>query len=161
VAFWKRDQLAGVLYVHRREPGEFHLPGEEYENETEHMFLDDAGEWQSRGSGGSGWVNVFDPPRDLLDKYLVFGTGTSGYGDGDDAVNYTGGICSRSVAAVETTDPHGTRREGIDHDRPFFLTGVHGTGRVRILGHDGEALRSWTGEELTLVVGSDRWDDTA
>ena len=124
------------------------------------MFLDDDGEWYSSGSGGGSWVNVFDPPRELLDKYLVLGTGISGSGDGDDVLNFTGGICSRSVAAVETTDMQGTRREAILPDRPFFLTGVHGSGRVRILGYDGVVLRSWTGDELSFAVGFERWDNS-
>ena len=50
-----------------------------------------------------------------------------------------------------------TRREAIHPDRPFFLTGVHGSGRVRILGYDGEVLRSWTGDELSFAVGFERW----
>ncbi len=104
VATWQGDRHAAVLYVHRLAPGEFDSPGEEYEDETEHLVLHDDGHWRSTNSGGGNWLNVFDPPLDLLEKYVVLGTGITGSGDGDDAVSFIGGLCSRAVAAVETTD---------------------------------------------------------
>jgi len=75
VATWHDDRDAAVLYVYRQEPDEFDLPGEEYEDETQHLLRGDDGQWTSAGSGGANWVNVFDPPVDLLEKYVVLGTG--------------------------------------------------------------------------------------
>jgi hypothetical protein len=65
------------------------FPGDEYENEIEHLIRED-GAGLSTGSGGRGWVNVLDPPQDLLEKYIVLGTGISGYGDEDDSMFFTG-----------------------------------------------------------------------
>ncbi|MGI8778179.1 MAG: hypothetical protein ACR2LJ_12555 [Acidimicrobiales bacterium] len=33
--------------------------------------MDEGGEWTSTGSGGGDWVNVFNPPVELLEKYVV------------------------------------------------------------------------------------------
>ncbi len=104
VAMWEGGTDAAVLYVHRMLPGEFDLPGEQYEDETQHMVRDDDGHWVSAGSGRGNWVNVFEPPSDLLHKYVVLGTGISGSGDGDSAIYFTGGLCSAVVASVETVD---------------------------------------------------------
>lgn len=155
VAMWQGDKDAAVLYVHRQMPADFDLPGDEYEDETEHLVRGDDGEWISTGSGGGNWVNVFDPPRDLLEKYVVLGTGTTGSGDGDDAINSTGGLCSSAVAAVETTDRYGTQTYAVDPGRPFFVVGVHGSGHVRILDRSGQVLRGRTGAVLEFDVGDD------
>jgi len=156
VASWAGGRYAAVLYVCRQEDGEFDFPGDEYENEIEHLVRE-GDDWFSTGSGGGGWVNALDPPRDLLDKYVVLGTGTSGFGDEEEAMFFTGGLCSAAVAAVETTDLDGVRHVQVDPSRPFFLTGVRGRGQVRVLGGEGEVLRSWTGEPLEWKVGDDPW----
>jgi hypothetical protein len=156
VASWTGPRYAAVLYVCRHQPGEYDFPGDEYENEIEHLIRADDG-WLSTGSGGGGWVNALDPPRDLLDKYVALGTGTSGFSDDHDAIFFTGGLCSTAVASVETSDLDGVRRIELDAARPFFLTGIRGQGRIRILGRDGEVLRSWTGDALEWDVGDDPW----
>jgi hypothetical protein len=153
VAMWSGERDAAVLYAHRRTPGDFDLPGDEYEDETEHLVLADDGEWMSTGSGGGNWVNVFDPPVELLEKYVVLGTGTTGSGDDDEAIYFTGGLCSSIVAVVETTDRRGTRSYEIDPARPFFVVGIHGSGRVRILDSKGNALSGRTGEPLEYEIG--------
>jgi hypothetical protein len=153
LATWQDDRDAAVLYVHRRMPGDFDLPGDEYEDETEHLVRDDRGEWTSTGSGGSNWVNVLDPPLDLLDKYVLLGTGTAGSGDDDGMIYFTGGLCSSAVAAIEATDAGGTRRYPIDADRPFFVVGIRDTGRVRAIDADGVVLRGPSGDPLDFTVG--------
>lgn len=150
VAAWRRSGDAAVLYVHRLEPDDFDLPGDEYEDETEHLVLGEDGQWTGTGSGGGCWVNVFDPPLDLLEKYVVLGTGISGTTRGDHAVFTTGGLCSSVVAAVETTDSQGTQRFPIHKERPFFVVGVLGSGRVRILDGNGDVLRTQNGEILAF-----------
>ena len=109
VAVWQSDRDAAVLYVHRRESGESDRAGDEYEDETQHLVRADDGAWVTAGSGGGTWVNVFDPPVELLEKYMVLGTGISGSGEGEDAISFTEGLCSRAVASVETVDDHETR----------------------------------------------------
>lgn len=156
VASWTGDQYAAVLYVCRHESGEFDFPGDEHENEIEHLIQEDDG-WVNTGSGGGGWVNALDPPRELLDKYVVLGTGTSGFGDDEEAMFFTGGLCSAAVASVETSDLDGVRQIDVEPARPFFLTGVRGRGRVRILGRDHNVLHSWTGDPLEWDVGDDPW----
>lgn len=148
VASWQRAGHAAVLYVHRRLAHEFDLRGDEYEDDIEHLVLDQESEWISTGSGGGNWVDVFHPPIDLLEKYVVLGTGVSGSGDGAEALSFTGGVCSRAVAAVETIDRHGTQRYEIDPARPFFVVGVQGPGKVRMLGVDGRLLHGPTGRPL-------------
>jgi len=148
VATWQGDRHAAVLYVHRQEAGEFDMPGDEYEDETEHLALDEGGEWTSTGSGGGNWVDVFDPPVELLEKYVVLGTGISGTGTGDDAISFTGGLCSQAVASVQTIDGDGTQTYRIDPERPFFVVGVHGPGQVRILDENGRVLHGPTGSPL-------------
>jgi hypothetical protein len=152
LATWQHGDRAAVLYLHRRTAGEFDLPGDEYEEEVEHLVLDD-GEWQSTGSGGGSWVNALDPPADLLDKYVVLGTGATGTGYGDDWVTFTGGICSARVAVVETTDRTGSRHYAIDADRPYFVVGVFGRGRVRLLGADRQVLTGHKGAPLDFELG--------
>jgi len=147
------DRDAAVLYVHRRHTGECDLPGAEYEDETEHLVREDEGGWVSMGSGGGSWVNVFDPPADLLDKYVVLETGISGRGDGDGAIYFTGGLCSDAVAAVQTDDVEGTRTYPIDRERPFFVVGVRRSGRARILDRQGRVVRGVRGELLEFLVG--------
>lgn len=88
LATWQDEDHAAVLYVHRRAPDEFDLPGDEYESEIEHLVLDD-GEWTTTGGGGGNWVDVFEPPVDLLEEYVVLGTGTTGSDDGSEAVSFT------------------------------------------------------------------------
>jgi hypothetical protein len=156
VASWTGGRYAAVLYVCRQEAGEFDLPGDEYENEIEHLIREDDA-WVNTGSGGGGWVNALDPPRALLDKYVVLGTGTSGFSDDEDAISFTGGLCSAAVASVETSDLDGVRQIDVEPARPFFLTGVRGRGRVRILGRDGNVLHSWTGDPLEWDVGDNSW----
>lgn len=153
LAVWQDGRHAAVLYVHRRTPAECDYPGDEYEDETEHLIRGDDHEWISAGGGGASWINVFDPPRDLLDKYVVLGTGTSGSGDGDEAVSFTGGMCSSVVAAVETTDRRGTQRFGISPERPFFVVGIYGRGRVRILDADGETVLGFRRQPLDFEIG--------
>jgi len=148
VATWEGGRHAAVLYVHRLAPGEFDLPGDQYEDETEHLVLDQDGQWKNAGSGGGCWVNVFAPPSALLEKYGVLSTGTTGSGEGDDAVFFTGGLCSRAVAAVETNDALGRRTFPIDPGRPFYVVGVHGGGQVRILDGHQETVRGPRGEPL-------------
>lgn len=148
VATWQGDRDAAVLYVHRLERNEFELPGDEYEDETEHLILGEDGQWTSTGSGGGNWVNVFDPPADLLEKYVVLGTGTSGTGEGDDAVWFTGGLCSSMVGAVEVIDKYGSHTVPVSRERPFFVVGVHGPGQVRILDEHGRVLNGHTGVPL-------------
>ncbi|MGH9165281.1 MAG: hypothetical protein ACRDZW_07215 [Acidimicrobiales bacterium] len=58
---------------------------------------------------------------------------------------------------METSDLDGARRVEVETVRPFFVTGVRGRGHVRILGRDGEVLRSWTGDALEWDVGDDAW----
>lgn len=153
LATWQGGRHAAVLYVHRRLPEDFDLPGDEYEDETEHLVLGDDG--ACAGSGGGSWVNVFDPPTDLLAKYVVLGTGITGSGDGDTAVNFTGGLCSSVVAEVETTDRRGTQRYAVDPQRPLFVVGVYGPGRLRILDTAGRVVRTGTarGEPLEFDLG--------
>ncbi len=141
-----------MLYIHRLEPAEFDLPGEEYEDETEHLVLDEDGEWRSTGSGGGNWVDVFDPPVELLDSYVVLGTGISGTGDGGETVSCTGGLCSPAVAAVQTVDRHRTRTYRVDQERPFFVVGVRGPGQVRILDQHGHVLHGRTGAPLEFAL---------
>ena len=153
VASWEGDHRAAVLYVHRLRPEEHDLPGDAYEDETEHLVRGDDGEWVSTGSGGGGWLNVFDPPIDLLEKYIVFGTGTSGTSNEDgELVSFTGGLCSSRVAAVETSDRTGTRRYPIVPSRPFFVVGVLGQGVVRVLSADGEVLVDPKGHRLEFEM---------
>ncbi|MBW3614421.1 MAG: hypothetical protein KY439_03815 [Actinobacteria bacterium] len=152
VAMWQGSRDAAVLYVHRRTADECDGFGDEYEDETEHLVRDDEGEWMSVGSGGGSWVNVFDPPTDLLEKYVVLGTGTSGSGD-DEAVYFTGGLCSGEVAAIETTDRAGARRYKIDPSRPFFVVGIYGRGRVRIVDAEGDTVRGFRQQPLEFDVG--------
>lgn len=148
LATWQDDRDAAVLYVYRQEPEEFDLPGDEYEDETQHLFRGEDGEWTSAGSGGGNWVNVFDPPADLLEKYVVLGTGITGTGDGDDAVSFAGGLCSGKVGAVEVIDDHGNQTVPVHRERPFFVVGVHGPGQVRILDNHGRVLNGHTGLPL-------------
>jgi hypothetical protein len=155
VAAWQGQRHAAVLYVHRLERGEFDLPGDEYEDETEHLVLAADGQWTSTGSGGGCWVNVFDPPLDLLEKYVVLGTGITGHGDGDDAVSFTGGLCSSTVAAVETIDGHGTRTIPVRPERPVFVVGVQGPGQVRILDEHERVIHGHDGELLEYFLNSD------
>jgi hypothetical protein len=151
VAMWQDDHDAAVLYVHRLSPGDFDLPGDEYEDETEHLVRED-GEWVSTDSGGGNWVNVLDAPRDLLEKYVVLGTGVSGSGDGDEAIYFTGGLCSGSVARVEVTDRDGTRTLAVHAARPFFLVGVRREGTVKVLGREGQVLIGHRGSPLEFDV---------
>lgn len=148
VAMWQDDRDAAVLYVYRHESDEFDVPGDEYEDETQHLFRGEDGQWTSAGSGGGNWVNVFDPPVDLLDKYVVLGTGITDTGDGDDAVSFTGGLCSRRVGAVEAIDKYGSQTVPVSPERPFFIVGVHGPGKVRILDEHGRVLNGHTGVPL-------------
>jgi len=120
VATWQGDRHAAVLYIHRLMPEDFDLPGGEYEEETEHLVLDEGGEWTSTDSGGGNWVDILDPPAELLEKYVVLGTGISGSDDGVETVFLTGGLCSRAVAAVQTIDSHGTKTYPIDPVRPLL-----------------------------------------
>ncbi len=152
VATWHGDRHAAVLYVYRKAHADFDLPGDEYEDETEHLVLDEDGEWRSTGSGGGLWVNVFDPPVELLERYVVLGTGISGRSDGDEAVSFTGGLCSRAVAAVQTIDGSGTRTYRIDRARPFFVVGVRGPGQVRILDEQGRVLHGRSGVPLKFAL---------
>ena len=131
-------------------PVRYDDPYDEYESEIEHLVLDDAGEWTTSGGGGGNWVNVCEPPVDLLEKYVVLGTGTTGSDDGDEAVSFTGGLCSRRVAAVETVDSRGSRTYPIDPDRPFFLVGVQGPGEVRILDEQGASVCNHRGQPLSF-----------
>ncbi len=131
-------------------PGQFDLPRDQYEDETEHLVRDDDGNWLSAGSGGGDWVNVFDPPSDLLDKYVVLGTGISGRGDGDSAIYFTGGLCSAVVAAMETVDLAGKRTDRIDPERPIFPVGIRGSGRVRIVDTEGHVVENARGERLEV-----------
>lgn len=153
VATGQDDRDAAVLYVHRRLRGNFDVPGDEYEDETEHLMRDEHGEWTSTGSGGSNWVNVFDPPLDLLEKHVVLGTGQTGTGRDDGMIYFTGGLCSSAVAAIEATDERGTQLYPIDRDRPFFVVGIRKSGRVRIMDADGVVLRGRNGEPLDFAVG--------
>ena len=157
VAAWQGERHGAVLYVHRRTPEEFDLRGDEYEDETEHLVVGDDGEWVSTGSGGGNWVNVFDPPADLLEKYVFLGTGITGSGDGDgdgdEEIYFMGGLCSSAVAAVETTDRRGRQRHAVDPAQPFFVVGVHGSGRVRMLHAKGQVLSTRTGEPLEFKLG--------
>ena len=148
LATWQDDRDAAVLYVYRQEPDEFDLPGDEYDDETQHLFRGEDGQWTSAGSGGGNWVNVFDPPVDLLEKYVVLGTGITGTGDGDDAVWFTGGFCSSRVGAVEVIDGHGGQTVPVHRERPFFVVGAHGPGLVRILDADGRVMNGPTGAPL-------------
>lgn len=107
----------------------------------------------SDGSGGGGWVNVFDPPVDLLDRYVVLATGVSGSTEGDETIYFMGGVCSAAVAAVQTADRSGTRTYPIDPARPFFLVGIHDSGRVRVLDAKGQVLLERRGEPLDLELG--------
>lgn len=152
LATWRHGDRAAVLYLHRRPAGESWFPGDSYEDETEHLVIED-GEWQSTGSGGGSWVNALDPPADLLDKYVVLGTDTTGIGDGDDGINFTGGVCSSRVAVIETTDRTGSRRYAIADGRRFFVVGVFGRGTVRGLGADGEVLLGHRGDALEFGLG--------
>jgi hypothetical protein len=68
-------------------------------------------------------------------------------------VYFTGGLCSSVVAAVETTDRRGTKIYAIDVSHPFFVAGMHGSGRVRFLDSSGKVVRGGTGEPLELAVG--------
>ncbi len=121
---------------------------------------DDDGNWVSAGSGGGNWVNVFEPPSDLLHKYVVLGTGISGSGDGDSAIYFTGGLCSAVVATVETVDLAGARTYAIDPERPIFLVGIRGSGRVRIVDKEGHVVEDARGERLEFMVdGKAPWDD--
>jgi hypothetical protein len=148
VATWQGTRDAAVLYVHRLEPDEFDLPGDEYEEEIEHLVLGEDGQWTGTGSGGGNWVNVFDPPADLLEKYVVLGTGISGTGDGDDVVSCMGALCSSSVGAVEAIDKYGSHTIPVSPERPFFVVGVRGPGQVRILDKHGRVLTGHTGVPL-------------
>lgn len=154
LALWKDDRHAAVLYVHRRTAAESDGPGDEYEDETEHLFRDDDGEWVSGGSGGGSWVNVFEPPTDLLEKYVVLGTGTTGTATADgETVSFTAGLCSSRVTAVETTDRTGTERYEIDPVRPFFVVGIYGTGRVRILDAKNSTVLGFRDQPLDFDIG--------
>jgi len=156
VATWEGDRYGAVLYVCRQEAGEFDFPGDEYENEIEHLVRD-GDDWMSTGSGGGGWVNVLDPPRELLDKYVILGTGTSGFSDEDEAMFFTGGLCSSAVSSIATSDLDGVRRVEVDPSRPFFLAGVRGRGHIRLLDRDGTLLRGWTGDALAWDIGDHAW----
>jgi hypothetical protein len=147
VAVWRADRHAAVLYVCRELLDEFE-PGDEYGHEIEHLVLTDDGDWDYEGSGGGNWINVLDPPTDLLDKYVLFGTVSSSYRDPDEMICCTGGFCSSAVAGVETTDRTGTHRHAIDPDRPFFLVGVFGRGHVRMLDANGETVIGHRGRRL-------------
>ncbi len=92
-------------------------------------------------------------PLDLLEKYVVLGTGVTGSGDGEEAIYFTGGLCSSAVAAVETIDSGGTRTYAIDPGRPFFVVGIHGPGQVRLLDANGQVLPDRTGEPLAFNIG--------
>jgi hypothetical protein len=154
VASWQAAGHGAVLYAHRQLPDEYDLPGDEFEDETEHLVLGADGEWTSTGSGGGNWVNVFDPPTDLLEKYVVLTTGITGTSTADgESVSFTGGLCSSAVAAVETVDRRGTNRYEVDPARPFFVVGVFGRGRVRVLGRDGRVLTGPKGRELDFELG--------
>ena len=41
---WEGGTDAGALYVHRMLPGQFGLPGDRYEDETEHLVRDGDGD---------------------------------------------------------------------------------------------------------------------
>lgn len=153
LARWSDGRHGAVLYVRRLMPGESQMPGEEYEEEIEHLRYDPDQGWWNTGSGGSNWINVFDPPLDLLDKYVVFATGVSGTATADGYISYVGGMCSRAVATVEATDTHGTRTYPVDPDRPFFLVGVYDPpGVVRFLDADGSTISGRGGSSVQLEV---------
>jgi len=154
VAAWQAGGHGAVLYVHRQLPDEYDLPGDEYEDETEHLVLGPDGNWTSTGSGGGNWVNVFDPPTDLLEKYVVLTTSITGTSTAaGESVSFTGGLCSGAVAAVETVDRTGTSRQQIDPSRPFFVVGVFARGRVRVLGRDGDVIAGPKGRQLDFELG--------
>jgi hypothetical protein len=153
LAMWSDARHGAVLYVRRLMPGEFRLPGDEYEEEIEHLLYDPDEGWWNTGSGGGNWINVFDPPLDLLDKYGVFATGVSGTATADGYISYVGGMCSRLVVSVEATDIHGIRAYPIDKERPFFLVGVYGpSGVVRFLDADGSPIIGRDGSSVELEV---------
>jgi hypothetical protein len=78
IAAWQNDRDAAVLYIHRLISEEFDLPGDEYEDETEHLVVDANGEWISVDSGAGNWVNVFDPPRELSRSMWFSGQASAG-----------------------------------------------------------------------------------
>jgi hypothetical protein len=154
LATWADDRDAAVLYVHRFAAGEFDMPGDDYENEIEHLETDEDGEWTNTGGGGGNWINPFDPPLDLLEKYRVFTTGVSGFSHGDDSVHFIGGMCSSHIAVVDVTDDEGAREYPIDAGRPFFVVGLRGDGgSIRFLDADGSIITGQDGSALEIEFG--------
>ncbi len=50
VAMWEGVGHAAVLYVHRLAAGDFDLPGDEYEDETEHLVVGQDNTWRARAA---------------------------------------------------------------------------------------------------------------
>jgi hypothetical protein len=153
LARWADDRDAAVLYVHRFAAGEFDMPGDEYEDEIEHLEVDDDGAWTNTGGGGGSWVNPFDPPLDLLEKYRVFTTGVSGFSDDDDSIHFIGGMCGAGIAVVEAVDRDGVRTHAIEEGRPFFIVGLRGSAcRVRFLDGEGSIVATRDGAPLEIEL---------
>jgi hypothetical protein len=149
LARYGRESWGAVLYATRALSGEFDLPGDEYEHEIQHLVRDPDGGWMSTGSGGGGWVNPFAPPRSLLEKYIVLGTGISSTSNGDTTVTTTGGLCSAAVKEIEVEEGNDRERVIVDPSHPFFLVGSSSpNARVRILGHDGRVVQGHRGWPL-------------
>ena len=147
LATWRDERFAAVLYVYRMEPGEFDLPGDEYEPEIEYMRWDPDEGWLTSGSGGGGWINPFSPPEDLLQKYGFFSTRTAGTIDDGVEINFAGGLCRDDIRFVEVDDERWTNSYPIPPDRRIFVVGAYGRGaRVRLLNSDGSTAAGRSGE---------------
>ena len=90
----------------------------------------------------------------------MLGTGIRAAVTENRAVYFIGGLCSEVVTAVETVDLTGRRTDRIDRERPIFLVGIRGSGRVRIVDREGHVVEDARGERLEFAVdGKAPWDD--
>jgi hypothetical protein len=154
IAAWSDGHNGAVLYAHRRAAGAFAHPGEEYEEEIEHLELNPVDGWVGVSSSGGDWPNPFDPPRQLLDKYKAFVTGVSGSSGVNGDIWFVGGLCADAVSKVEIHAAEENETIDVDPDRRTFLIGsTDPEARVRFLDQSGAPITDHRGRVVEVTLG--------